>query len=328
MSNISCTQRGSIKVDPIKIHVKIIEIVSTSLAMTILVRQSDLLINARFLFRIQAFALWMMPIPVYKYIDSGCMIQIDFLSFQSDHPHVTCYVTVGNCLMILHLVSIRYIVEIWDIETGSLIYSNPAGWDKAVDVLSIKYPEHPEDATLQPIGFAAEPHTYPTSAVPLSSEVVENDISVNGEWKQFVHDPSRATQELIPEGLVHVANHGRIKTNFAVDSSMLNGCDDRDAYLKLFARHGGGLDTNICFKVYANQPVYLHWATDRPKCRFQIAAQRNLFAQGCEARWSTFASVLIPMRRSGISTIYMREVIIQDGMPCLYQIIRMMYAAK
>ena len=76
-----------------------------------------------------------MPIPVYKYLQWGCMIQIDFLSFQSDHPHVTCYVTAANCLMILHLAENRYIVQIWDIEIGPLIYHNPAGWDKVVEVL-------------------------------------------------------------------------------------------------------------------------------------------------------------------------------------------------
>ena len=43
---------------------------------------------------------------------------------------------------------------------------------------------------------------------------------------------------------------------------MLNGCADREAYFKLFAKHGGRLDTNICFKVYANQPVYVPWTTD------------------------------------------------------------------
>ena len=52
----------------------------------------------------------MMLIPVHKYLQSGCMIQIDFVSFQCDHPHVTCYVTAANCLMIPHLVSNRYFI--------------------------------------------------------------------------------------------------------------------------------------------------------------------------------------------------------------------------
>ena len=80
--------------------------------------------------------------------------------------------------------------------------------------------------------------------------------------QKFLHEPSNATQELIPEGVIHVAQHGRVKTNWAMDSNMLNGCADRAAYLKLFARHGGRLDTNIYFKVYANQPVYVSWTTD------------------------------------------------------------------
>ena len=41
------------------------------------------------------------------------MIQIDFLSFQDDHPHVMRYVAASSCLMILHLVATRCIVQIW-----------------------------------------------------------------------------------------------------------------------------------------------------------------------------------------------------------------------
>ena len=88
----------------------------------------------------------MMPIPVQKYVQSGCMIQIDFLSFKSDHLHVTCYVIAANCLMIPHLVENRYIVQICDIEIRFLKYHNPAGCDKAVDVLRIEYSEPSENA--------------------------------------------------------------------------------------------------------------------------------------------------------------------------------------
>ena len=121
-----------------------------------------------------------MLITVYKYLQSGCMIQIDFLSFQSDHPHVTCYVTAANCLKNPYLVANRYIIQICDIERGFLKYHNPAGWDTAVEVVKIKYPEPSANATLLPPGFAADPHTYPTSDVPMS-EVVETDASLNGE---------------------------------------------------------------------------------------------------------------------------------------------------
>ena len=111
------------------------------------------------------------------------MIQIDFLSFQDDHPHVTCYVTASNCLMIPYLVPTRYIVQIWDIEINFLRYHNPNGCTKAVDVLRTKYPEPPlASTTLPPPGFAADPNTYPPSD-NLGDGVIENNRTLNGVWK-------------------------------------------------------------------------------------------------------------------------------------------------
>ena len=58
----------------------------------------------------------MRSIPAYKYLDKGITIMIDFISWQEDHPHLSCYVTPTWCLLIPALVGIKYIVQAWDHE--------------------------------------------------------------------------------------------------------------------------------------------------------------------------------------------------------------------
>ena len=60
----------------------------------------------------------------------------------------------------------------------------------------------------------------------------------------------------------HVAQHGRVKCNWAWDNDMLSRCVDREKYFKVFSREGIRLDTNICLKVFANQPAYVTCTTD------------------------------------------------------------------
>ena len=46
----------------------------------------------------------MRPIPAYKYFEKGVTIQFDFISWQEDHPNLSCYLTHTWCLMIPVLV--------------------------------------------------------------------------------------------------------------------------------------------------------------------------------------------------------------------------------
>ena len=46
----------------------------------------------------------MRAIPAYKYLQNGVTIQFDFISWQQDHPHLSCYVTPTWCLLIPALI--------------------------------------------------------------------------------------------------------------------------------------------------------------------------------------------------------------------------------
>ena len=163
--------------------------------------------------------------------------------------------------MIPALVEKRYIIQICD-HNGTIIYHDKNGWDRSIEVMRLKYPEPPLDAKLFPApGFAADPSTYPQHAGP--PPVLRHDDSLNGEWTEFVSDPSGATKSPIPFGLHHIAKPGRTKVNWALDAQTLNGTgDDKQTYFKMFARQGSQLDSNLSMKVFANQPAFVTWQTD------------------------------------------------------------------
>ena len=62
----------------------------------------------------------MRPIPAYKYLEKGVTIQFDFISWQEDHPNLSCYLTPTWCLMVPVLVETKYIVQAWNHE-GSVL---------------------------------------------------------------------------------------------------------------------------------------------------------------------------------------------------------------
>ena len=129
--------------------------------------------------------------------------------------------------------------------------------------MRIKYKEPPLDAPTVPApGFAAFPSTYPTPSA-LVNEIIQHDDSLDGDWLESGPDPSNASRKQIPVGFHHVAKHGRAKTNWALDTDTFAcTCADRAKYLKMFARQGARLDTNLCFNVFANLLVFVSWATD------------------------------------------------------------------
>ena len=174
----------------------------------------------------------MRPIPAYKYLTEGCTIQFDFVKWQEEHRHIDCYLTVANCLMVPALAETRYIIQIWD-HTGTIYYHNRTGWDRSSEVMRMKYPEPPRDATALPApGFAADPSTYPQPTGP--PPVIRHDDSLNGDWKDFGPDLSNATKTQIPCGLHHIAKPGRTKTNWALDGQTLEGTgSDKPIYLKI-----------------------------------------------------------------------------------------------
>ena len=47
-----------------------------------------------------------------RYLDEGHMIQIDFVSWQRDHPNITCYLSLCNYIMVPAIVEVRYILQI------------------------------------------------------------------------------------------------------------------------------------------------------------------------------------------------------------------------
>ena len=51
----------------------------------------------------------MRSIPAYKYLQTGVTIQFDFISWQLDHPGLSCYVTPTWCLLIPALIKNKYI---------------------------------------------------------------------------------------------------------------------------------------------------------------------------------------------------------------------------
>ena len=119
----------------------------------------------------------MRTIPAYKYLVEGCTIQFDFIRWQEDHRHIACFITAANCLMIPALVEKRYIIQIWD-HNGTVIYHDKNGWDRSIEVMRLKYPEPPLDATSLPApGFAADPSTYPQPAGP--PPILRHDDSLN-----------------------------------------------------------------------------------------------------------------------------------------------------
>ena len=79
----------------------------------------------------------MLSISAYKYIAKGVTIMIDFISWQENHPHLSCYVTPTWCLLIPALVELQYIVQAWDHE-GTVLYHAPRGWDRATAVMPKK----------------------------------------------------------------------------------------------------------------------------------------------------------------------------------------------
>ena len=78
----------------------------------------------------------------------------------------------------------------------------------------------------------------------------------------FIPGPSNSTQDQIPAHLKYVAQHGRVKCNWALDNDLLSRCASLEEYFKIFFREGSRLDTNIYFKVFANQPAYVTWTID------------------------------------------------------------------
>ena len=88
--------------------------------------------------------------------------------------------------MIPAMVPNSYIVHVLDIETNFIVYHNPDGWNKAIEVLEIQYPEPPEDSKpLPPLGFAADPNIHPQCNAQ-ANDPVENDRSLNGTWTKFI----------------------------------------------------------------------------------------------------------------------------------------------
>ena len=53
----------------------------------------------------------MLSIPAYKYLAKGVTIMIDFISWQENHPHLSCYVTPTWRPLIPALVELQYIVQ-------------------------------------------------------------------------------------------------------------------------------------------------------------------------------------------------------------------------
>ena len=111
----------------------------------------------------------MRPIPAHKYLDEGCTILFDFISWQEDHRYVSCFLTAANCLMIPALVESCYIIMIWDHE-GTIIHHNIKRWDRSIEVMRQKYLEPPPDVrALPPPGFSAplKPPLQPVGPAPV-----------------------------------------------------------------------------------------------------------------------------------------------------------------
>ena len=80
----------------------------------------------------------MRTIPPYQYLKKGVTIMIDFIRWQEENLHISCYLTSTWCLMIPALVGRKYIVQAWDHE-GAVLYSDPRGWDRATMVMPNKF---------------------------------------------------------------------------------------------------------------------------------------------------------------------------------------------
>ena len=99
----------------------------------------------------------MRPKPPYTYFDKGCTIQFDFISWQEQHRHLSCFLTPTWCLMIPSLVENKYIIQVLN-HQGTILYNNPKRWDRSIAVMVQKYPEPPRElVTLPPPGCHRAP---------------------------------------------------------------------------------------------------------------------------------------------------------------------------
>ena len=136
----------------------------------------------------------MRPMPTYKYLSVGHMIQIDFPSWQRDHLHVICYLTAYSCLMVQAVVELKCFVQILVIETNFVIYNNKFGWQAAIDAIMTKW----LDPTIEPhtATAAGTPGvlTVASSSATEEPEIIENSHSLNGSWIKFHDDPNGTTK--------------------------------------------------------------------------------------------------------------------------------------
>ena len=139
----------------------------------------------------------MRAIPAYKYIQIGVTIQIDFISWQLDHPGLSCYVTPTWCLLIPVLIEKKYIVQAWD-EEGMVLYHEPRGWDRATAIMPKKF-QVPHDAISLP---PPECHYAPSepSPAPFPSRFIRHQDSLNKEWRVFKIENPDITKHETPVG--------------------------------------------------------------------------------------------------------------------------------